>query len=231
MIEIILIAAGLYLALGLVSTAVVHVTGLRRIDAAVNGAGWLFRLLITPGLIALWPVLLSKQWRAAQGEDPAGRADRPISPRGLRGAHRILATCLLVLLPLAVAMGLLARPEPPPGNAVVAPRRALPERLPQVLMEASVSVGAAEGTWRLLGDKSGRAQVELRLDRDVALPSLALYWAPADGPGLPAGAVFLGSVWGPGLFRFPVEEQKGGVFIVYSLAHRERVVTIDGRKS
>jgi len=34
--------------------------GQRRVDAAAGGASLGFRLLITPGLIALWPVLLRR---------------------------------------------------------------------------------------------------------------------------------------------------------------------------
>jgi len=35
-----------------------------RIDAAAHGARWTFRLLILPGVIAIWP-LLAFRWRRA----------------------------------------------------------------------------------------------------------------------------------------------------------------------
>ena len=31
--------------------------GIRRIDAAARGAGWGFRVLVFPGVVALWPVM------------------------------------------------------------------------------------------------------------------------------------------------------------------------------
>lgn len=38
--------------------------GVSRIDAAADGCGWLFRLLILPGVIALWP-MLAVHWHRA----------------------------------------------------------------------------------------------------------------------------------------------------------------------
>ncbi len=35
-----------------------HVRGLARLDTAAGQGGWGFRLLISPGLVGLWPVLL-----------------------------------------------------------------------------------------------------------------------------------------------------------------------------
>jgi len=57
-------AIGLYLAAGLVFAGAFHVFGLARVDPAARGAGWGFRLLITPALAALWPVMAAR-WIAA----------------------------------------------------------------------------------------------------------------------------------------------------------------------
>ncbi|RJP30818.1 MAG: hypothetical protein C4547_16240 [Phycisphaerales bacterium] len=38
--------------------------GIDRIDPAARGSPWTFRLLILPGVIALWPVL-ARRWRRA----------------------------------------------------------------------------------------------------------------------------------------------------------------------
>jgi len=238
MIEVVLMGVAVYVAVGVLAAVFFHAAGLGRIDSGVRGAGWFFRLLITPGMVALWPVLLLKWRKAGGGEDPAGRADRPVSPGGLRRAHRYLVTTLLVLLPLAVAAGLFVRPNISAGPVDAAPLYRVPEAFPTVAQEASSSVGQAEAKLRVLRDGSGRGQVELSLNRDAALPALALYWAMADkatkdGEGLPDGAVFLGSVWGPGLFRFPLPDSRDavagdGVFIIYSLGHRARVATLSG---
>lgn len=64
--EIILLAAGIYAVFGaalgvfLVSSA----SGLPRLDPATTRAPFLFRLLILPGLILLWPLMLRK-WISA----------------------------------------------------------------------------------------------------------------------------------------------------------------------
>lgn len=42
-----------------------------RIDAAAHGARWTFRLLILPGVIALWPMLAFRWKRAARPRDRA----------------------------------------------------------------------------------------------------------------------------------------------------------------
>lgn len=202
MIETLVLLVGLYLALGLVFALVFHFAGLRRVDSGVDGGGWFFRLLITPGLVALWPVMAWKWKTAVGGGDPAGAADRPVSPQGLRAAHRLVATTLLVLLPLLVALGLWVRPELVQAEAVPV-LETTPEPLPQVLAEGEISVGEAQGTWRLRSpaDGSGNSnlrQIELTLNQDPALPALALYWTPEDSEGLPTKAIFLGPTTGPG---------------------------------
>jgi hypothetical protein len=45
------------------------VRGVQRIDASAVGAGWGFRLLILPGVAALWP-LLAWRWLRGDGAQP-----------------------------------------------------------------------------------------------------------------------------------------------------------------
>ncbi len=54
----ILNALGLYTTIGAVFAIVFLAFGLARIDHGAKGAGFVFRLVILPGLIALWPVML-----------------------------------------------------------------------------------------------------------------------------------------------------------------------------
>jgi hypothetical protein len=54
----------IYLALGSVFSLAFVVFGAGRIDPAARGAGWGFRLLVSPGVAALWPLLA---WRWARG--------------------------------------------------------------------------------------------------------------------------------------------------------------------
>ena len=57
----IVVALGLYAAAGLLFALPVLAWGLPRIDTAARGTRLAFRLIILPGAIALWPVLL-RQW-------------------------------------------------------------------------------------------------------------------------------------------------------------------------
>jgi hypothetical protein len=56
-INAVLIAAAAYGALGIVFAAPFVLVGANRIDAAARGASWGFRLIVVPGVVALWPVL------------------------------------------------------------------------------------------------------------------------------------------------------------------------------
>lgn len=49
-----------------------HVKGLARLDSAAGHGPWGFRLLISPGLVALWPWLLTRGLRG-NGQPPVER--------------------------------------------------------------------------------------------------------------------------------------------------------------
>lgn len=57
-------AALVYLAAGLLFAVVFITRGVGRVDAQAREAGWGFRLIILPGVVALWP-LLWRRWRRA----------------------------------------------------------------------------------------------------------------------------------------------------------------------
>ncbi len=54
----------LYLGVGLVFALVFSLRGLVRVDPIVRGSTNGFRILIFPGCVMLWPILLSKWVRA-----------------------------------------------------------------------------------------------------------------------------------------------------------------------
>ncbi len=70
LMRVVLVLAALYLGAGLLFAALFHARGLERTDPAAHGASRAFRLLITPGLAALWPVMAVKWRRAIR---PGGR--------------------------------------------------------------------------------------------------------------------------------------------------------------
>jgi hypothetical protein len=60
MVEILLIIAAIYLALGVLFVIPFLIKGLNKIDEGAHSSTIGFKIIIIPGVIALWPVLLSK---------------------------------------------------------------------------------------------------------------------------------------------------------------------------
>ena len=63
---LILALAELYVAIGLLFAVAFLTVGIVHVDAVSKGAGIGFRLIILPGVIALWPVML-RQWIRRKG--------------------------------------------------------------------------------------------------------------------------------------------------------------------
>lgn len=60
-----LVAGAIYFGTGGAFALLVTVLGAQRMDAGAAGMPWSARLLIFPGLVALWPLLL-KKWLTGQ---------------------------------------------------------------------------------------------------------------------------------------------------------------------
>lgn len=105
MIEAIPTLLLVYGAVGLLCSLALHRFGLRRIDPATVGSGLWFRLLITPGLIALWPLMLAR-WRQAvrDGAPAPGEVHLPLGASAIRRMHAHLAIALVVLAPLLLVL-------------------------------------------------------------------------------------------------------------------------------
>lgn len=115
-VEIMLLLASAYLAVGGAFAAVFLAKWLRQLDHATRDAGIVFHLVITPGVIALWPLLAVKWRRATRGGSFAGSAEAPVSPRTQRSLHSLLVKTLAVVLPLVFAIGLYVRAEETPAS-------------------------------------------------------------------------------------------------------------------
>ncbi len=61
-----------YALLGVVFALAFVTIGVKRIDSRANGSGAAFRLLIFPGSVAFWPLLLYR-WIAGKSEPPEER--------------------------------------------------------------------------------------------------------------------------------------------------------------
>jgi hypothetical protein len=105
-----LLVMAAYGALGLLFALPFHWRGLPALDAGAHGAGLGFRLLITPGVVALWPLLALRWARARQGGSFLGGQEAPVSPRRLRATHAHAWKALAVLVPMVVGAALWWRP-------------------------------------------------------------------------------------------------------------------------
>lgn len=227
--QIVLTAVAVYFALGLVFALAFHAAGLRRADAGVENAGIVFRLLITPGLVGLWP-LMALKWRTALrgantgGADTAGPVDTPLTPRGLRSLHRRLALLVLLLVPALAAAALILRPAPAPQQARAVQLDAELPQLVAAIEQPFPDLARAESVRVEVRTDGSAYQLVAEVGEDLEIPDLALYLAPAQGYG---DTQFLGTLWGPTVHRFALpadfDPDAGWVLKLYSLSHREFV--------
>jgi hypothetical protein len=59
-VKIAFILGLVYLLAGVVFAIFFLLKGIEKVDEAAHGSGWGFRLIIFPGTVALWPLLLKK---------------------------------------------------------------------------------------------------------------------------------------------------------------------------
>ncbi|MHC4429634.1 MAG: hypothetical protein ACYS0D_13675 [Planctomycetota bacterium] len=216
---------GVYLALGVPVVIALHTRGLRGIDPAVAGAGVLFRVLVTPGILALWPLLFRRWLRARKGAPTAGGVHRPLVARGIRSFHRRLTWTVLAIVPVVAAAAIVLRPGDPSRGAPPTVTTVSPAPLPQVELEKPAPFGSRPLVLRVRrGD--GRAQLEIEVRGDLDLPAPALLWEPRDG----GPARFLTRIGTPGVRRVDIGSatlERGGTLVLYALGHGERVDTFE----
>ncbi len=224
-VEFGLAAAGAYTVVGLLLAVALHFKGLGRIDEDIADAGVVFRLLITPGMVALWPLLVTRWLSAGRSGSQLDDADTPRSSAALRQAHRKLAATTTVVISVLVAIGLLARPGAPPMIAAAGELIPHPLPLPTVVASSKEPFPGLPITINLRTDGERRHQVELVVAHDLEIPDVALFWLAGDGSDPLGEGVFLGTVWGPDrrLFALPPEAFEDGNLVLYSMSHKERV--------
>jgi hypothetical protein len=74
-ITVILSIAAAYLIAGLLFALPFVLKGVMRIDEGAIGSGWGFRIIIIPGTIVFWPLLLKKWINAVKKNDTAKKID------------------------------------------------------------------------------------------------------------------------------------------------------------
>ena len=116
LVSIALMIAGVYLLCGAAFTLVFQWKGLADFDHAALGAGWKFRLIITPGLIALWAVIAWKWARRASGGTADESPERPVTPRRIRRLHHTAFQMLAIALPILIGAAIADRPAHSPST-------------------------------------------------------------------------------------------------------------------
>lgn len=106
---------GAYAIVGLLLLVPFQRWALPVLDESSHGASRGFRVVISPGLVALWPVILRKWIAAHRGIDPHGSPDGPISSRGIRRMQSLLMKLVAIAIPLLVTAAVLARPASAPA--------------------------------------------------------------------------------------------------------------------
>ena len=225
-VEIKLMVAGVYLGIGAAFALVFQVFGLAKVDPAAKGAGLPFRLLITPGLVALWPVIAMKWKKASNGKHAQGEAERPVSPDNLRRTHGLAAKFAALFLPIVFTLGFYGRSE---IHSVAGPIReevGIDEkrfdrevmRLGQVFRDEPI-----EGSIRTNGEEN--YQLELKIGQGFDSLTLALFWSGSEDP---KEGSLLGLIWGPGERRFalPTKLESGPMrLLLYSMTDHVVVAT------
>ncbi|MEO0390667.1 MAG: hypothetical protein AAF218_06970 [Pseudomonadota bacterium] len=96
------------------AVALVFLTwGIDRIDEDAQGA-YVFRLLLIPGILLLWPLVLRRWWQLEAAASPWLRRHRPV-----RRAHRLAAPLMCAAMAALLVLGLSARQDWPAGIAPV----------------------------------------------------------------------------------------------------------------
>ena len=117
MIEIVRLAwaaLAVYLAAGGLFCVAFQLRGLSVVDPAARGCGLGFRLLISPGVMALWPWVAGRWLRAIRVGAPGPVLDSARAPRRLRMTHALVWKALAILVPVGLGVALWSRPAEHP---------------------------------------------------------------------------------------------------------------------
>lgn len=222
----IMIAVAAYVAVGVGMAAWLQAGVLARRDPSMHGASWLFRIAVTPGLVALWPLMM------AAPRDGHLRAEHQpaTAPRRLRRRHALAMPVLCVALPILAAWALVARESlVEPTNAALPAQFVADAELTHVVRKSTALVDGFAIRAMVLADAQGRRHVvELDVREDIPLRAPALYWLTEFSVRQPMrGSEFLGAVPGRGVHRFELPAELAnarGEFAIVSFDDNRRLV-------
>lgn len=215
LVSILLLALAAWLAIGLAVALWLHAGRLAKLDPGVEGVGLAFRILITPGIMALWPLLLRNASKARRGLPAHPDPDRPVPAALLRARHGLWIKALAVAVPIACAAAIVGRPaEPIAAQPIPEPLRTPP--LGRVVERREDAFAGYAIETALRRDPSGRAwQLEIAIAEELPLRQPMVYWMPTDGG---VASEYVGVIARAGTYRFPVSERmaREGRFAILS---------------
>lgn len=217
----VLLFLGGYSGVGVLLAIVIHWRGFSPIDTTAQSSGPFFRILVTPGLVTFWPLLLYRWRQGRQGGDTSGALEGPVSPKGMRYLQGAMTAMLLLICPAIIlaATALRENPESFYENHIeLVPEREL-YRTVTSFGQIFPSVPAEVRIGRTFGRRFG---LIFNFHDEDSIPPMALYWSESlnvPESQLPAEAIFLGFFWQESKYwcslRLP-ETRRGGYWLVYS---------------
>lgn len=217
---VILLALAAYALAGIGVAVWLHGGVLARRDASMHGASWLFRIAVTPGLIALWPWMLA----APRGGHLRAEVQPADGARRLRRRHALFIPALSVALPILMGWAMIARSPaeaPPALLGDVAAMRIVQPR-------AELVAGFDIHTTVLADDAGQHPVVELDVRDDIPLAAPTLYWVTEFSIRRPMrGSEFLGAVPGRGVHRYALPADivgQRGKFAILSFDDNRQLV-------
>jgi hypothetical protein len=99
----------IYVVCGVLVAALFLARWIRTFDPSAAEGTWGFRVLIVPGIIALWPLILVKVAAVGRGRSAPGEAERPLTADALRRNHRLAFIALAVVGTLLFIVALVWR--------------------------------------------------------------------------------------------------------------------------
>lgn len=214
MTEFVGIVVAVYLAVGGVLLLPFHLLALPRLDSAARGASWGFRIVISPGLIALWPLVLLRVARGTAAPHP----ESTMRMQRLRLVQRATVPAVIGIAALAVFAAVAGRGQkaivsnvpPAPSGTKATEGSAIAARFPQVAGSVSAS------------SQGGVRYAHLAMEAPLAAPLVWAYWIRSnDGDFDPEQAVPLALVWGPAEHRIALpEDARAGGLVLFSLLDR-----------
>jgi|GEM_PF-314683 len=200
LIEVILLIFSIYLIAGFIFAIPFSIKGAGKIDEGANGGSWGFRIIIIPGSIVFWPILLKKWVRASRSLSIQNEAEttRGIRIKQLRKRHLQVWLLWAALLPAGIITAWLSIPGPY-KNKLFQPiaEKALP------VIETSVN--KKEYTVNIRTDEGkNHWQLEWINNEVLTYPTATIYWAEGENKNIEQ-ARLIGRIEARGNYYFQID--------------------------